>query len=192
MSTHQKNDFSSEEDKITNISSARKLLVVAVVAAIIFGIIYWALKDDDTIESVGEEAAIEEPQFEREGVLYFTNQDAGDTLSRIAIEVSRSEAEHEQGLMYRSQMADSLGMLFIYENAKPRSFWMKNTKLSLDILYVNENKEVVMIYKGVVPFSQKPVPSYKNAQYVVEVNAGYTTAHNIKEGDHIAFSLMNN
>lgn len=191
MSTNKKNNFSSEEDKITSISSARKLLVVGIIVAIVFGIIYWAMDDDAATNTRGEvSTSTEEPQFQKDGVLYFTNQDTGDTLSRIAIEVADSEEERAQGLMNRSQMADSVGMLFMFEDAQPRAFWMKNTKIPLDILYVDENQEVVMIYKGVAPYSEQSVPSYKDAKYVVEVNGGYTSEHNIKEGDHIDFEIM--
>lgn len=189
MDTKKDQDTSSE-DHITRISSARKLLLVGVVAAVIFGVIYW-LRDEEAATETAENtaAAVEEPQFRQDGVLYFTNQNTGDTLSRIAIEVADNEKARAQGLMYRTQMADSVGMLFMFQDAQPRNFWMKNTKIPLDILYVDENHEVVMLYKGVAPYSEKSVPSYKDAKYVVEVIGGYTSEHNIKEGDHIAFEI---
>lgn len=189
MSTQKKNNPTPPEDKITSISSARKLLIVGIAVTLIFGIVYWLLDDEDET-SPTPAAYEEEPSFTKEGELYFLNQDSEDTLSRLSIEVADNEEERAQGLMYRSQMADSVGMLFIFEQAEPRSFWMKNTKIPLDIIYVGPDKEIVMIYKGVMPYSTQSVPSYKDARYVVEVNGGYTTEHNIKEGDHIDFEIM--
>ena len=190
MNTQKKNE-TSPEDKITKISSARKLLVVAIVVAAIIGIIYWIVDKEEPAEPVTTtDENMPEPQFKKEGELYFLNQDSQDILSHITIEVADNEQEREQGLMYRSHMADSLGMLFIFNDAEPRSFWMKNTKIPLDIIYVNADKEIVMIYKSVMPYSTQSVPSYKNAEYVVEVNGGYTTEHNIKEKDHINFELI--
>lgn len=190
MSTQKKNNPTPPEDKVTQISSARKLLVLGIIVTLIFGAVYWFLDDENAEPSTSVTAYEEEPQFKKEGDLYFLNQDTEDTLSKISIEVAATEEERAQGLMHRSQMADSVGMLFIFEQAEPRSFWMKNTKFPLDIIYVNDNKEIVMIYKGVAPYSTQSVPSYQDAQYVVEVNGGYTTAHNIKEGDHIEFEIL--
>lgn len=193
MSTHNKNNLKPQEDvKVSGISSARKLLIVIIAAALVVSIGYFFLENEETSEPAAtSDVVVEEPQFKKEGELYFLNQGKqGDTLARITVEVADNEEERTQGLMHRSQMADSSGMLFIFDNAEPRSFWMKNTKIPLDILYVGDNKEIVMVYKSVMPYSTQSVPSYKDARYVVEVNGGFTTEHNIKEGDHIAFNLQ--
>lgn len=190
MSLQKKNNPTSPEDKVTQISSARKLLILGIIVALIIGAVYWLFDDEDPASPSSAITYTEEPQFKKEGELYFLNQDSQDTLSKIAIEVADNEEERAQGLMNRSQMADSAGMLFIYNKAEPLSFWMKNTKIPLDIIYVDDSKEIVMIYKGVAPYSTESVPSYKDAQYVVEVNGGYTTEHNIKEGDHIEFEIV--
>lgn len=190
MSLQKKNDTTPPEDKVTQISSARKLLILGIVVALIIGAVYWLFDDEDSASPSSATTYTEEPLFKTEGELYFLNQDSEDTLSKIAIEVADNEEERAQGLMHRSQMADTAGMLFIYNKAEPLSFWMKNTKIPLDIIYVDDNKEIVMIYKGMAPYSTEPVPSYKDAQYVIEVNGGYTTEHNIKEGDHIDFEIL--
>lgn len=192
MSTHNTNNTNPQEVNVSGISSARKLLIIIIIATLIVGIGYWFVENEETSEPAAtSDIVVEEPQFEKEGNLFFLNQGKqGDTLARIAIEVADNEEERTQGLMHRSQMADSLGMLFIFENAEPRSFWMKNTKIPLDILYVGDNKEIVMVYKSVMPYSKQSVPSYKDARYVVEVIGGFTTEHNIKEGDYIAFHLQ--
>ncbi len=87
-------------------------------------------------------------------------------------------------------MEEMQGMLFVFEDATPRSFWMKNTYISLDIIYVDADKKIVSIQKSAVPLSEESLPSYKDAMYVVEVNAGFTDKYNIKEGDQISFKEL--
>ncbi len=93
--------------------------------------------------------------------------------------------------MYRTILPDTAGMLFIFENSELRSFWMKNTYIPLDIIYVNENKQIVTIHRHTKPHTEDSVLSYKNAMYVVEVNAGFCDKYNIEENDLISF-LRNN
>ena len=66
---------------------------------------------------------------------------------------------------------------------------MKNTILSLDIMFVNENKEIVKIHRNTTPFSEKSLPSEKKAMYVVEVVAGFSDKYGVKEGDKINFTM---
>ena len=68
------------------------------------------------------------------------------------------------------------------------SFWMANTPLPLDIIYVNAAREVVTIQRNTVPYSEESVPSTRPATYVVEVNAGYADRHGIAEGDRVQWS----
>ncbi len=127
------------------------------------------------------------PVFKKEGVLSFIGKEKGDTISTIAIEIAETDEERARGLMDRKSMPDSVGMLFIFPAAEEQSFWMKNTYISLDILYVDSNFEIVSIQKYATPLSEESLPSFKKAQYVVEVNAGYTDKKKIKYGDKIAF-----
>jgi uncharacterized membrane protein (UPF0127 family) len=82
------------------------------------------------------------------------------------------------------------GMLFIFEDEDYRAFWMKNTHLSLDIIYVNGQQHIVSIASHAVPFSEESLPSAAPAKYVVEVNAGFCEQFSIKPGDSIAFKLF--
>ncbi len=70
-------------------------------------------------------------------------------------------------------MPDSVGMLFVFEGQEPQSFWVKNTYISLDMIYINENDEIVTIQQYTEPFSRRSYPSYKEAKYVAEVVAGF-------------------
>ena len=176
------------EEKVTRVSSARKMMFLAILAVAAAGIYFWLVDEDDIVEFT-EEAPVAEPEFVPEGQLAFIDDGTEDTLAHIAIEVADDDAQRSQGLMYRSTMPDTSGMLFIFDQPAPRSFWMKNTKIPLDILYVDEGLRIFMIYKSVMPYSEKSIPSEEDALYVVEVNGGFTTRNEIEEGDLIAFEI---
>ncbi|HEX6982180.1 MAG TPA: DUF192 domain-containing protein [Balneolaceae bacterium] len=106
----------------------------------------------------------------------------GDTVSTIEVAVADTDQERSQGLMDVRELGESKGMLFIFEGEQPRSFWMANTPLPLDIIFVNAEGEIVRIHHSAKPFSEENFLSGEPAKYVVEVNAGYTIAHDIKEG----------
>lgn len=127
------------------------------------------------------------PGFTQEGSLRFVRKGSGEVIRQIDIEIADNDTERSKGLMYRSSMPDSVGMLFIFEVSEPQSFWMKNTLVPLDIIYVDENKQIVTIQANTKPLSEEPIPSYRSAQYVVEVVAGFCQRYGIKEGDSIAF-----
>ena len=114
-----------------------------------------------------------EPQFVKEGELSFVAASNYDTMGLINIEIADDDAQRGQGLMFRSSMKENEGMLFIFEYSALQSFWMKNTIISLDIIFVDENGRIVTIHSNTQPYSESPIPSFKNAKYVVEVNAGY-------------------
>ena len=128
-------------------------------------------------------------EFTKEGELTFTSAEA-EFISKIDIEIAEDDEARGQGLMYRSKMLESQGMFFIFDREAPQSFWMRNTPLSLDILFVNKSNEIVKIHKNAAPFSESSYPSYKPAIYVVEVLAGYTDKYGIKEGGQIVWRRM--
>ena len=123
--------------------------------------------------------------FVKEGEVVFWKE--GKKLKKIDVEIAENEAETAKGLMFRSYIPDSVGMLFIFNKSEPQSFWMRNTSIPLDIIYIDENKKIVSIAKNTKPFSEEGIPSNGNAQYVVEVNAGFTERNNIQPGDAISF-----
>ena len=131
-----------------------------------------------------------EPQFTKEGTLVFLNAEK-DTIKLVDIEIADNEQEREQGMMYRTSMSYDRAMLFIMQYEREQSFWMHNTKMSLDIIYVNGDMEIVTIYKHTQPYSESPIPSFKRAKYVVETTAGFCDKFRIAEGDYIEFSSIN-
>lgn len=130
------------------------------------------------------------PTFTKEGELTITDADSGNHLVRIDVEVADNRRDIVQGLMYRQSMEDQQGMLFLMDNEEPQSFWMLNTLISLDIVYINGEKEIVSITPDTTPKSTDPIPSGAPAKYVLEVNAGFCQQHNVKVGDQIEWQLQ--
>ncbi|WP_295129399.1 DUF192 domain-containing protein [uncultured Chitinophaga sp.] len=128
------------------------------------------------------------PAFNKQGELSFISKATGDTIRSIDVELATTNEQRATGLMYRKSMDESQGMLFIFPEAGQQSFYMKNTYISLDIVYVNADKEIVSVQKYATPLSEESLPSYKDAMYVVEVNAGFIDKHKIVFGDKIAFT----
>lgn len=121
----------------------------------------------------------------KEGEVVFLHGDK--RVRKIDVEIAENDAEREKGLMFRPYLSDSVGMLFIFNESSPQSFWMKNTMISLDIIYVDSDKKIVSIQKNAKPYSEESLPSFGNAQYVVEVNGGYCDKYGIQVGDAITF-----
>ena len=105
------------------------------------------------------------------------------------VELADDFNSRAMGLMYRESMPDTHGMLFLFPDETMRAFWMKNTYLSLDILYLNKDKEIIRISKETTPLSERSIPSGGKAMYVLEVLAGFTDAYQIHTGDHIEFTI---
>ena len=129
-----------------------------------------------------------EPQFKKQGELSFISAKDKKEIRKIDIEIADSDSSRMMGLMFRKSMDDTKGMLFIFDKAEQHSFWMKNTVMSLDIIFINENNEIVKIHKHTKPFSTESLPSIKPSMYVVEVQAGFTDKYGIKDGDKINFT----
>lgn len=126
-------------------------------------------------------------QFHKEGTLSFISDSS--VLKQIDIEVADDEAERAQGLMNRPWMEETQGMLFIMELEERQNFWMRNTIIPLDIIYVSADKRIVSIAKDTQPFSEKSIPSAGPAKYVVEVIAGFSDKYGLKAGDRIEFEI---
>ncbi len=121
-------------------------------------------------------------QFKKQGEVYFQDS-AKNLIKKVDVEIAETDNARHLGLMYREGMSEEQGMLFIFPVEEYQSFYMKNTVLPLDIIFVNSKKKIVKIHKNTEPFSEKSLPSNSPALYVVEVNAGFTDKFRIKEGD---------
>ncbi|MFX1706453.1 DUF192 domain-containing protein [Chitinophaga sp. CC14] len=125
--------------------------------------------------------------FKKQGALAFVSKSGADTLRKIDIQLAQTDEQRADGLMYRKSMTDDQGMLFIFPDMEERAFWMKNTYISLDIIYIDDKLEIVSIQKYATPLSEESLPSFKKAKYVLEVNGGFCDKYHIKYGDKITY-----
>lgn len=109
-------------------------------------------------------------------------QSESDSIPTIEVAVAKDNQSRSEGLMNVLDLPENSGMLFIFDNDQPRSFWMANTPLPLDIIFINAEMNIVRIHHNTQPYSQKSIQSGEPAQFVVEVNAGYALEHDIREG----------
>jgi hypothetical protein len=106
----------------------------------------------------------------------------------FSAEVAENEAQREKGLMFRTALAADHGMLFTFEKAGQLSFWMKNTLIPLDMLFIGPDHKIVRALKWVMPCQADPCPlfgSIQSAQYVLELNGGMVEKLGITEGDQV-------
>jgi len=103
------------------------------------------------------------------------------------VELATTPLEQERGLMERENLPADSGMLFIYQSEGDYPFWMKNTKIPLDILFIDYNGTIIDIKENFQPCTTNPCETYfsKPAQYVLEVNAGFVTKNTIKIRDTV-------
>lgn len=106
------------------------------------------------------------------------------------IEIAQTPEERAKGFQGRRHLDKGKGMLFIFPKSGKHSFWMKDTHIALDIVWINQNKRVVTIMPGILPCQTEQCPVYapdKDALYVLEVNSGVTLELGLKVGDHAFF-----
>lgn len=107
---------------------------------------------------------------------------------RYFVEIAADDATRTRGLMFRDELAANRGMLFIFEREAPRSFWMRNTRIPLDIIYLDRDMRVVSIAANTPPCRSRQCPSYPStgpAMYVLEINAGHAARLGLQRGDQL-------
>jgi uncharacterized membrane protein (UPF0127 family) len=108
--------------------------------------------------------------------------------TRVRVEIADTEPKRQRGLMFRESMGPNEGMIFLFERPGFYPFWMKNTLIPLDMLWLDTDGRVVSIASSVPPCKADPCPTYppaagSEALYVVELNAGFARQHGVKVGD---------
>jgi hypothetical protein len=116
-----------------------------------------------------------------EGVVEFLRPN-GSVAVRILVEIADDPDSWAKGLMGRTQMAENEGMLFIYPEAQPQVFWMRNTPISLDMIFIGDDGRVVRVARRTRPMSDRHYHSIDPARYVVEVPAGFAERNHIRKG----------
>lgn len=110
----------------------------------------------------------------------------------IDVEVVRREEELHRGLQFRKSLDPDSGMLFIFKESRPYAFWMKDTLIPLDMIWMDDTRKIVHVEHNVPPCAADPCPSYPprhEALYVLEVNAGYAAALGLQLNDQAEFKI---
>jgi uncharacterized membrane protein (UPF0127 family) len=112
---------------------------------------------------------------------------------RIALELAITPEEIARGLMFRPSLPEDRGMLFVFDDERVPNFWMKNTIVALDLIFLDNSGQVVDIIANAQPCAAEPCPHYiphYPARAVLEIGAGVAEGHHLKEGDLIRFRLV--
>ncbi len=178
--------------KTASAPKTNKAAIIVVAVIIVSFIFYMVYSNMNTGRNSGQEqqAATSGNMFTKQGEISFVGPDSA-FKTRIDVEIADTEYKRDLGLMYRDKMEENQGMLFIFPQEDNLSFWMKNTILPLDMMFVDKNYKILNIHKNTKPYSLQSYSSIAPAQYVVEVNAGFTDAHNIEPGDQIRWRASN-
>ncbi len=163
------------------------LLQISLAIVIILGLIFISVRPNFDSKPNKPARVKSGIQFTKEGELSFIKYGTQSVVETIDLEIADNLYERTRGLMDRYTMKNNQGMLFIMDREEPQSFWMKDTFISLDIIFLDKDFKIVSIAKYTQPQSTLPIISEKNAKYIVEVVAGYTDKHNIVVGDSISY-----
>jgi uncharacterized protein len=105
----------------------------------------------------------------------------------VRVEIARTEAERRRGLMFRQHMDEGTGMLFLFEAPSQLSFWMRNTYIPLDMIFIAPTLRVLGIVENAEPMTDTSRSVPGSSQYVLEVNAGFSRRHGLGEGTKVRF-----
>ena len=125
--------------------------------------------------------------FTKEGELSITKQKVDTLIVKLDIEFAQSEYETQTGLMYRKSMNSNQGMLFIFPDEKMHSFYMKNTEIPLDIIFLKADMTIASFQENAQPMDETGLTSQVPIQYVLEVNAGLAEKWLLEVGDKITY-----
>ncbi|MCH9659943.1 MAG: DUF192 domain-containing protein [Bacteroidetes bacterium] len=145
----------------------------------------YSCKDQQTTKVLTKEVT-----FTKEGDLKLLKSETDSVIATLDVEFAISSYETQTGLMYRKGMKDTQGMLFVFSEASMKSFYMKNTQFPLDIIYINDDLEVINIVKNAQPYNESSLPSQAPARYVLEVNAGLSDRWGLAPTDKINYTKL--
>lgn len=133
-----------------------------------------------------------EVSFNNEGKLTLYKSTSDSIIAKLDIEIADTAYDVETGLMYRSSMEDNQGMLFVFPTMRQRSFYMKNTQIPLDLIFLNNDNFIVSFQENAKPLDESSLPSQVPAQYVLEINAGLAEKWLLEIGDRMEYSNNQN
>lgn len=117
---------------------------------------------------------------------------SGDSDHAFAVEIADTREKVRQGMMHRPEMAADVGMLFIREQKSPDGFWMRNTLVSLDIIFIGNDGEIVSIAHNAVPLSERNISPGVPVRYILEIKGGQAGILGIRPGDIVRHERLGN
>jgi uncharacterized membrane protein (UPF0127 family) len=103
------------------------------------------------------------------------------------VEIADTPAKRELGLQYRRDLPPDRGMIFLFPNEADQTFWMKNTPIPLDMIFIDSQRRIVGIAEGAIPFSLEPRSVGHPSRFVLEINGGLATRYGIRPGNSVRF-----
>ena len=163
------------KSKRKSIKNKQFLISMGAIMVIVIIIFFWnSVVYDTDRNSIG---GIKAQSALGQGKITFISPDSSQKET-ILVEIAEDDYSRANGLM----LPENQGMLFIFEEEKQQYFWMKNTPVSLDMIFVNRENKIVNIQKYTLPYSTRSYGSEGPAIYVIEVVAGYSDQHGIEAG----------
>jgi uncharacterized membrane protein (UPF0127 family) len=132
-----------------------------------------------------------DPGVRTDGIVEFLRPD-GSLITSITVEIAGTREAHVRGLQGRQNVAQGFGMLFLYEKPRRLGFWMRNTPVSLDIIYVGADMRILNVSQRALPMSDMRHWSAGPAMYVVEVPAGFAENSGIEKSSFIRWRRFTN
>ncbi|GMU90297.1 MAG: hypothetical protein AMXMBFR49_25020 [Chlorobiota bacterium] len=185
----KKSNIKSKKIESTGGGAGRKSLItklgigVLVIAMLALFVVPNIMKAPAT---TSPDESFEEVPFTKEGTVTISDS-TGKPRITIDAEFADTEYDRQRGLMFRRSMKENQGMLFFFPVEEMQSFWMRNTYISLDMLFIDANRRVVTIHRSTKTLSDQSYPSTKPAKYVLEVVAGFCDKHGVVEGDVVGW-----
>tara|TARA_B100000497_G_scaffold126090_1_gene164028 strand:- start:1262 stop:1795 length:534 start_codon:yes stop_codon:yes gene_type:complete len=164
------------------LKSVGKVILIIAACFFIFSQIVPSINSSGPKISKNSSKKTFEPSFIKEGIGYFLSN-LGDTIAKFQIELAESNKDIQIGMMWRKKMSKDMGMLFLMPEEKIQSFWMKNTYLPLDIIYINSENRVVSVIDNAKPMSESPMPSKEPAIFILEISGGECAKLGIQPGN---------
>jgi len=158
-----------------------KVIAAIIFIALVLFLIYSNLINKKEVNS--------DYMFKKQGTLTFLNSN-NDVKAKIDIQIADNDFDRELGLMFRKHMDENQGMLFIFPQDTIQNFWMHNTYIPLDMIFINSNKTIVTIQRATKTLSDQTYSSTAPAQYVLEVNLDFSRKFNIKVGDKVEWTRI--
>jgi uncharacterized protein len=148
----------------------------------------FALAAPLAVVALAAQAQEADVQFKRSSLVVV----AGGRDLKFEVELATNDAERSRGLMYRKQLGAYEGMLFDFYQEMPVSFWMKNTLIPLDMVFIAADGTVKHVHANAVPLSTEAVPSRFPVRAVLEINGGSAALLGIKPGDKVKHPIFGN